>query len=331
MSPSSPDDRQAPRPGRAARAASRPRTERARRGRLKIFFGAAPGVGKTSRMLEAARAQRRARASTWWSGSSETHGRAETAALLEGLEVLPRRSARLPRRRASRSSTSTRRSPASPRCSWSTSSPTPTRPARATPSAGRTSRSCSPPASTSTPPLNVQHLESLNDVVAQITGRQGARDGARLGARARRRGRAGRPAARRAPAAAPGGQGLRPRAGAARAIEQLLPQGQPDRAARAGAAPHRRARGRADARLHGRAGHPRDLGDRRAAAGLHRAEPRAPCGWSGPRGAWRRGCTPMVRGVRRDPARPAADARPSGRTSSRAWSSPSSSAAGRSR
>ena len=52
--------------------------------------------------------------------------------------------------------------------------------ARATPSAGRTSRSCSTPASTSTTTLNVQHVESLNDVVAQITGVTGARDGARL-------------------------------------------------------------------------------------------------------------------------------------------------------
>ena len=42
----------------------------------------------------------------------------------------------------------------------------------ATPSAGRTSRSSSTPASPSSPRVNVQHLESLNDVVAQITGVQ---------------------------------------------------------------------------------------------------------------------------------------------------------------
>ena len=42
--------------------------------------------------------------------------------------------------------------------------------ARATRSAGRTSRSCSTPASTSSPRVNIQHLESLNDVVERITG-----------------------------------------------------------------------------------------------------------------------------------------------------------------
>ena len=89
--------------------------------------------------------------------------------------------------------------------------------------------------------------------------RQGARDGARLGARAGRRGRAGGRHAGRAPAAPARGQGLRPRAGGPR-HRAVLPQGQPDRAARAGAPAHGRAGGRPDARLHGRAGDPRDLG-----------------------------------------------------------------------
>ena len=59
------------------------------RGKLKIFFGAAPGVGKTYAMLESARA-RRAEGVDVVVGVVETHGRAETAGLLEGLEVLPR-------------------------------------------------------------------------------------------------------------------------------------------------------------------------------------------------------------------------------------------------
>ena len=63
---------------------------KARRGRLKIFFGASPGVGKTYAMLEEARAKRREGVDVAV-GVVETHGRAETAALLEGLEVLPRR------------------------------------------------------------------------------------------------------------------------------------------------------------------------------------------------------------------------------------------------
>jgi two-component system sensor histidine kinase KdpD len=65
---------------------------RARRGKLKVFFGAAAGVGKTYAMLEAAREQR-ADGVDVAVGYVETHRRAETEALLSGLEVLPRRSA----------------------------------------------------------------------------------------------------------------------------------------------------------------------------------------------------------------------------------------------
>jgi two-component system, OmpR family, sensor histidine kinase KdpD len=60
------------------------------RGKLKVFFGAAPGVGKTYAMLESARA-RRAEGVDVVVGWVETHGRRETEALLEGLEVMPRR------------------------------------------------------------------------------------------------------------------------------------------------------------------------------------------------------------------------------------------------
>jgi len=61
------------------------------RGRLKVFFGAAPGVGKTYAMLEAARLQKRAGVEVVV-GIVETHQRPETEALLDGLEALPRRS-----------------------------------------------------------------------------------------------------------------------------------------------------------------------------------------------------------------------------------------------
>jgi two-component system sensor histidine kinase KdpD len=60
------------------------------RGRLKIFLGASPGVGKTYAMLTAARATK-AEGREVLVGIVETHGRAETEALLEGLEVLPRK------------------------------------------------------------------------------------------------------------------------------------------------------------------------------------------------------------------------------------------------
>ena len=59
-------------------------------GKLKIFFGANPGVGKTYAMLEAAHEQRRDGVDVIV-GVVETHGRAETEALLNGLEVVPRR------------------------------------------------------------------------------------------------------------------------------------------------------------------------------------------------------------------------------------------------
>ena len=58
--------------------------------RLKIFLGAAPGVGKTFAMLSAARELKRQGVDVVV-GLVETHGRGETAAMLEGLEVLPRR------------------------------------------------------------------------------------------------------------------------------------------------------------------------------------------------------------------------------------------------
>jgi two-component system sensor histidine kinase KdpD len=63
---------------------------RSKRGKLKIFFGATAGVGKTYAMLEAARrhvAERRDVVVGW----VETHGRKETAALLEGLPAIPPR------------------------------------------------------------------------------------------------------------------------------------------------------------------------------------------------------------------------------------------------
>ncbi|MQL51349.1 DUF4118 domain-containing protein [Desulfofundulus thermobenzoicus] len=60
------------------------------RGRLTVFLGAAAGVGKTYAMLEAAR-DRLAEGVDVVVGWVETHGRAETAALLEGLPVIPPR------------------------------------------------------------------------------------------------------------------------------------------------------------------------------------------------------------------------------------------------
>ena len=66
-------------------AASEPR-----RGRLKVFLGYAAGVGKTFRMLDEARQLRQAGHDVVV-GYFEPHGRADTIARIEGLELLPRR------------------------------------------------------------------------------------------------------------------------------------------------------------------------------------------------------------------------------------------------
>ncbi|GAA2399075.1 sensor histidine kinase KdpD [Actinomadura vinacea] len=60
------------------------------RGILRIYLGAAPGVGKTYAMLAEA-ARRQGRGTDVVVGFVETHGRAVTAALLDGLEIIPRR------------------------------------------------------------------------------------------------------------------------------------------------------------------------------------------------------------------------------------------------
>jgi two-component system sensor histidine kinase KdpD len=61
-----------------------------RRGKLKVFLGAAPGVGKTFAMLQGLQ-RLKAEGIDVVVGLVETHGRAETAALIDGLEILPRR------------------------------------------------------------------------------------------------------------------------------------------------------------------------------------------------------------------------------------------------
>jgi two-component system, OmpR family, sensor histidine kinase KdpD len=81
------DPEQRPSPEALLEAARR---EDSRAGRLKIFVGAAPGVGKTYEMMQSAHAKKKAGADVVI-GIVETHGRAETEALLKGLEVLPRK------------------------------------------------------------------------------------------------------------------------------------------------------------------------------------------------------------------------------------------------
>src|SRR5689334_18271586 len=61
----------------------------ATRGKLKIFFGMCPGVGKTYAMLLAAREKQKEDCEVVV-GLVETHGREETEALLEGMPIMPR-------------------------------------------------------------------------------------------------------------------------------------------------------------------------------------------------------------------------------------------------
>src|SRR5450631_4016452 len=65
------------------------RREESRAGKLKIFVGAAPGVGKTYEMLQTARARIKDRFDVVV-GVVETDGRRDTVALLDGLETVPR-------------------------------------------------------------------------------------------------------------------------------------------------------------------------------------------------------------------------------------------------
>src|SRR3954453_18625537 len=81
------DPEQRPSPEALLEAARR---EDSRAGRLKIFVGAAPGVGKTYEMLQSAHAKVKAGLDVVV-GVVETHGRVETEALLAWLEVLPRK------------------------------------------------------------------------------------------------------------------------------------------------------------------------------------------------------------------------------------------------
>ena len=141
---------------------------RAGRGRLKLFFGFAPGVGKTYSMLEAARVKK-VEGVDVVAGVVETHGRAETGRLLEGLEALPRKQSdyRSVVLREFDLDAALIRHPAlilidelahtnAPDCRH----PKRWQDVEELLQAGIDVYST----------LNVQHLESLNDVVAQITG-----------------------------------------------------------------------------------------------------------------------------------------------------------------
>ena len=222
-------------------------------------------------------------------GVVETHGRKETEALLEGFEVLPRKPTIYVNRILER-----------------------VRHRRRARSGGRASILVDELAHTNVPgsrhpkryldveelldagidvytTVNIQHIESLNDVVAQITRVRVRETVPDADPRPRRRHRARRPDARRPDPAPEGGQGLRPQAGRARAQALLLAR-QPDGAARAGAAPHRRARRRAAARAHAGARHLRALGGGRAHSRLRQRGSALRRRWCATPSGWRTAC-----------------------------------------
>lgn len=141
---------------------------RRKRGRLKIFFGAAPGVGKTYTMLEAARS-RRSDGVDVVAGWVVTHGRAETEALLAGLEVLPPRILSYKGKELSEFDldAALERRPSLVLVDELAHSNAPgSRHAKRWQDVRELLEAGVDVYST----LNVQHIESLNDVVAQVTG-----------------------------------------------------------------------------------------------------------------------------------------------------------------
>ena len=223
-------------------------------GQYKIFLGMAAGVGKTYRMLAEAQAQAEAGRDVVI-GLLETHRRAQTEAMAQGLEIIPRR--RVPYRGVTLEEMDVpgilHRAPEL--CLIDelahTNAPGVEHPKRYDDIADVRAAGIDVYST-----VNVQHLESLNDQVAELTGvrvRETVPDDelAEGG-----RGRADRPAAR-GPGRAPAGrQGLRPGPRARRA-QRLLP----------GREPQGPARGRAAA---GR-------GDRRGADGRTRSRSRSAC------------------------------------------------------
>ena len=143
--------------------------EKSRLGKLKIYLGHAAGVGKTYAMLEEAHRLKKAGVDVVI-GWVETHGRKETEALLEGLEIIPRKKVEHNGTPPSKSSTWTPFSNAIRRFASLTNCRSRTLPARHIPSVISKCMICCWRASTSSRRMNIQHLESLHDTVLRATG-----------------------------------------------------------------------------------------------------------------------------------------------------------------
>ena len=260
------------------------------RGRLKIFLGAAPGVGKTWEMLVPAKRQPPPGpgAGRCLAGVVETHGRAGTIAEAEGLPELPLRA--VPYRgqilREFDLDGALARRPALLLVDELAHTNAPgSRHAKRWEDVAE----CVQAGLTVWATLNVQHLESLNDERGPDHWRAGDRDAARPGAGDGRRDRADRPAARGAAHPAAGGADL-PRRQCAAGAGRVFQGGQSRVIAGDGVAPGGGPCGRGRAELDGpQRGH-RAVAVQRAGAG---AGGRGRFGGGGgPAGqaAWRRRC-----------------------------------------
>ncbi|GAA2769989.1 hypothetical protein GCM10020219_042690 [Nonomuraea dietziae] len=231
------------------------------RGRLRVYLGAAPGVGKTFAMLgEGRRAKERGRDVVV--GLVETHGRLHTEELLEGMEVIPRR--RLVHRGATFTELDVDAVIArAPKIVLIDELAHTNVPGSRNVKRWQDIEQILDAGINVISTVNVQHLESLNDVVQQITGvpqRETVPDEV---VRPRRPDRAGRHVTR-GPAQKDGTrQRLRPGEGRCRPV-QLLQSRQPHRSERAGPALGRGQGRRAARPLPGRSRHRHHLGGARA-------------------------------------------------------------------
>ena len=145
---------------------------RSRRGRLRIFFGASAGVGKTYSMLEAARAARTSGTDVVV-GYVEPHGRIETERLLEGLEKLPTVAVRyrgIVRNELDLDAALARRPAILLVDELAHSNLSGGDPPQRHPKRWQDVEELRDAGITVWTTVNVQHLESLNDLITQITG-----------------------------------------------------------------------------------------------------------------------------------------------------------------
>ena len=198
-----------------------------KRGRLRVLLGAAPGVGKTYEMLEEGRRLRESGRDVVI-GIVETHERAATAAQAEGLPLIPRRAV------AHRGVELTEMDVDAvlerhPDLALVDELAHTNAPGSRNEKRWQDVDELLDAGIDVITTVNVQHIESLNDVVEQITGVGAARDGAGCRRPRRRPDRGRRPRTAVAARPALGGPRLPRRAGRCRAVE-LLPARQPHRA-----------------------------------------------------------------------------------------------------